>query len=331
MLDSNTLEWIALGCIFLFVFGVSFVAVRRFSSDEHRIDVRLANGDANQPPQGFQEKSLLLGDLTEPLGGIGSPGGEKRVALEKELREAGYYSSKALLEYTALRAMLIGLPIFGCLIAAIILDPVWLPYIAGTGLILAILGYSVPRVYLNYLASQRNRQIERGLPVAIDLMSLCLTGGQNVLTALTRVSRDLEFSFPVLAQELRIVHRHADMVGLDMALQQFASRSNVQEVKNLAVILTHTERLGTDLSSALLEFSTNFRQTLRQRAEEQANRVSFWMLFPTIFCLLLPALVLFNAPLFYEFAKARKELSENYNQGMQSLNEFNKKGATGKK
>jgi tight adherence protein C len=324
------LEWIVLGCVFVFVFGVSLIAVRRFTSDEHRIDVRLANGHANSPPQGYQEPTLLLGDLTQPLGSMSLPGGDKKSALEKELREAGYYSSKALLEYSALRAMLIGVPIFGCLIVAIVADAEWLPYIAGTGLILAILGYSVPRVYLNYLASQRNRQIERGLPVAIDLLSLCLTGGQNVLTGLTRVSRDLDYSFPVLAQELRIVHRHADMVGLEMALQQLANRTNVQEVKNLSVILTHTERLGTDLSTALLEFSTNFRQTLRQRAEEQANRVSFWMLFPTIFCLLLPALVLFNAPLFYEFSKARKELSENYNQGMQSLNELKKESANKK-
>jgi tight adherence protein C len=324
------LEWLVLGCVFLFVFGVSFVAVRRFSSDDHRINVRLANGDASLPPQGYQEQALLLGELTEPLGGIGSPAGDKRLALERELREAGYYSSKALLEYTALRAMLIGVPIFGCLIAAIVLDPVWLPYIVVTGVIAALLGYSVPRVYLNYLAGQRNRQIERGLPVAIDLLSLCLTGGQNVLTGLTRVAHDLDFSFPVLAQELRIVHRHADMVGLEMALQQLANRTNVQEVKNLSVILTHTERLGTDLSTALLEFSTNFRQTLRQRAEEQANRVSFWMLFPTIFCLLLPALVLFNAPLCYEFAKARKELGENYNKGMQSLNELKKENLLNK-
>jgi tight adherence protein C len=315
------LEWLVLGCVFVFVFGVSFVAVRRFSSDDQRIDTRLSDpyGD------GYQEPALLLGELTEPLGGIALPAGEKRTALEQELRQAGYYNSRALLEYSALRAMLIAVPVFGCLIVALVIDLEYLPYVIGAAVISGILGYSVPRVYLNYLATQRNRQIERGLPVAVDLLSLCLTGGQNVMTGLARVAHDLDYSFPILAQELRIVHRHADMVGLDMALQQLAGRTNVQEVKNLAVILTHTERLGTDLSTALLEFSTNYRQTLRQRAEEQANRVSFWMLFPTIFCLLLPALVLFNAPLFYEFSKARTELETISKEGMQTLTEFNKK------
>jgi len=317
------IEWILLGCVFLFVFGVSLVAVRRFSTDDQRIDSRLNGAGPDNSETVYQEPNLLLGDLTESLGSM-TLGAEKRVALEKELREAGYYRPKAILEYAALRTMLIATPIFGALIAATVVELEYVPYVLGGGLILALIGYSVPRIYINYVAAQRNRQIERGLPVAVDLLGLCLTGGQNILTALTRVARDLEFSFPVLAQELRIVHRHAEMVGLDMALQQLASRTNVQEVKNLAVILTHTERLGTDIATALLEFSTNYRQTLRMRAEEQANRVNFWMLFPTILCLLVPALILFYAPLYTEFSRARRDLGDNYQKGMQTLNEFNK-------
>ena len=320
------LEWILLGCVFLFVFGVSLVAVRRFTSDDSRIDVRLANGNGKPNPDGdgpYHEPNLLLGDLTEPLGSF-TLGAEKKAALEKELREAGYYRPKAILEYAALRAMLVATPIFGALIAAVVLEIEYIPYALGAGLILAMIGYSVPRVYVNFVASQRNRQIERGLPVAVDLLGLCLTGGQNILTALTRVARDLEFSFPVLAQELRIVHRHAEMVGLDMALQQLSTRTNVQEVKNLAVILTHTERLGTDIATALLEFSNSYRQTLRMRAEEMANRTSFWMLFPTILCLLVPALILFYAPLYTEFSRSRKDLGENYQKGMQTLTDLNK-------
>ncbi len=316
------MEWLLLGCVFLFVFGVSLVAVRRFTADEQRVDARLANGYDTGAGEGYQEPNLLLGDLTEPLGAM-TLSKDKKSALEKELREAGYYRPKAILEYAALRTMLVATPIFGALIAATVVDVAYIPHLFVGGLILALIGYSVPRVYVNYVGTQRSRQIERGLPVAVDLLGLCLTGGQNILTALTRVSRDLEFSFPILAQELRIVHRHAEMVGLDMALQQLASRSNVQEVKNLSVILTHTERLGTDIAAALFEFASNYRQTLRLRAEETANRVNFWMLFPTIFCLLIPALLLFYAPLYTEFSRSRKELQDDYQKGMQSLKQFN--------
>ena len=209
--------------------------------------------------------------------------------------------------------------VMASLLLALVVEPRVILPVLGGGMMLALLGYSIPRLYVNYRARRRASQIERGLPVAVDLLSLCLTGGQNFLTALSRVSRDLNTSYPVLAQELRIVHKHAGMVGLNMALRHFAARTSVQEVKSLTVILTHSERLGTDIATSLLEFSASFRQSLRQRAEEQANRASFWMLFPTIFCLLLPALVLFNAPLVYEFGRARKELGETARKDLKTL------------
>jgi tight adherence protein C len=136
------------------------------------------------------------------------------------------------------------------------------------------------------------------------------------------VARDLDSSFPILAEELRLAHRHADMVGLDMALQHFGMRTNVQEVKNLALILTHSERLGTDIATALLEFSSSYRMSLRQRAEEHANRTSFWMLFPTLICLLLPAMVLFSAPLFHEIGRARKDVSDTFRKDMETLRKY---------
>jgi tight adherence protein C len=309
-------DWILLGCVFLVVVALTFMAVRFFTGTGRRIDERLAkNGEEAE----YDDDTLLLGDLTQPLATLTSPGNEKRDALLQELREAGYYRPTALIEYSALRAMLVGFPIIVALLLALIVETRQIPAVLIGGLVCALLGYSVPRLYVNYRARRRASQIERGLPVAIDLLSLCLTGGQNLLTAMSRVSRDLDTSYPVLAQELRIVNKHAGMVGLDIALKHFASRTNVQEVKNLAVILTHSERLGSDIATSLLEFSSSFRQSLRQRAEEHANRASFWMLFPTILCLLLPALVLFNAPLVYEFGRAKRELSENARKDMKAL------------
>jgi tight adherence protein C len=317
-------DWIILGCLFLSVFGVSYLVVRWLTVADQRIDKRLTEGAASEglPYDGQQ---LILGDLTVPLGKWTLADNGKKVDLTRELREAGYYRPTALVEYAALRAVLIGMPLFAALLLTTVVDLDLIPWVLGAGAVVAVLGYSLPRTYINYRARQRGRQIENGLPVAVDLLSLCLTGGQNLLSAVARVARDLEFSFPVLAQELRIVHKHAEMAGLELALQNFASRTNVQEAKNLSVILTHSERLGTDIASALLEFSSSYRQSMRQRAEAYANRVSFWMLFPTILCLLVPALLLFYAPLMHEFARTRRDLSEDTQKSFQKLQEISKK------
>ncbi|HZZ79960.1 MAG TPA: type II secretion system F family protein [Gemmataceae bacterium] len=309
------IDWIILGCIFLVVVGITLAIVRIATGSGRRIDDRLAQAQA-QPEY---DDRLLLGELTEPLATLTSPRDDKREALTQELREAGYYRSTALMEYAALRAMLVGFPIIVSVLLAVLVDVSMVPTVIIAGLVVAVLGYSVPRLYVNYRARERSGQIERGLPVAVDLLSLCLTGGQNLLGALGRVSRDLETSYPVLAQELRIVHKHAEMVGLEMALRHFAARTGVQEAKNLSVILTHSERLGSDIATSLLEFAGSFRQTLRQRAEAQANRASFWMLFPTILCLLLPALVLFNAPLVYEFGRAKRQINADSRKDLKAL------------
>jgi tight adherence protein C len=310
-------EWIILGAAFLLVFAATFFVVRALTGGGRKDETRLAGAGEESPNE---DQPLVLGDLTQPLGQWSQASDAKKKAeLEQELREAGYYRPTALLEYSAVRTLLVAVPIVVAVVLVVTLDHELAPWIIGAGVIFALLGYAAPRTYVNYRARQRGREIERGLPVAVDLLSLCLTGGQNFLTALERVAADLEFSFPIMAQELRIVHRHAQMAGLDLALQNFANRTNVPEVKSLAIMLAHVDRLGTDVATALLEFSTSFRQTIRLRAETYANRVSFWVLFPTILCLLVPGVLLFYAPLMFEISRLQQERREDFQKTQKSL------------
>src|SRR5262245_1890106 len=132
------LEWVILTCIFLLVVGLTFQTVRFFTSSSRRIDDRLAQG---KEEAGYDEQ-LLLGDLTQPLGTITSPSGEKQGALAQELREAGYYRPTAVVEYSALRAMLVAVPLLaGMFLAAIVDTPYILP-VLGVGVAIAVLGYS---------------------------------------------------------------------------------------------------------------------------------------------------------------------------------------------
>jgi hypothetical protein len=41
----------------------------------------------------------------------------------------------------------------------------------------------------------RSRQIERGLPFAVDALALCLTAGQSLLAAISPVSREHRLMF----------------------------------------------------------------------------------------------------------------------------------------
>jgi pilus assembly protein TadC len=296
-------EWIGLALVFLVTTGSAFLLLARSLRRERIIQERLAKGDSAadaDPP-------LLLGAITPALAEQIPISANMRAELQKDLRAAGYYRPTALMEYAALRAVLVLVPFFVAGLVALSVPNSKITLVLCGGLVIGLLGYSVPRLYIYVRGKRRSREIEHGLPVAVDLLTLCLTGGQNVVGALQRVAGDLRHSYPVLAQELTIVQQQAALRSPEQALQQWPERVQVPEVRNLAMLLTQSERLGTDASSALMEFADNFRVNLKQRAEAQANRTSFWMIFPTVSCLFIAAGIILVGPGYLDFWQQQQE------------------------
>ena len=308
-------EWLGLALLFLLVSGLSFAALSWDQLRRQRRAERLqpAGADADSRPD------FVLGEELTPALAAQLPGtGRDRSEIAPELRAAGFYAPSALTNYLAIRAALVLVSLLGAGIVAVLVEPRHMGLAVVGGLCLALLGYSLPRFYVRSLARSRSREIERGLPVAVDLLALGITGGQNILAALARVSRELRLSFPVLAEELEIVRSQASLNTLSHALQQWSDRVQVAEVRTLALILTQSERLGTDLSTSLMEFSTNFRTQMRQRADAQANRASVWMIFPSLFCLWLPAAIVLVGPILFEFANKRAQTQNMLQRGSEN-------------
>jgi tight adherence protein C len=300
----------------LLVLLLAWLRARR--RDEDR---RLAAAELD--PEEEPRRQLVFGPLTHALAGLVPMTARARADLQRDLRHAGYYRPTALAEYTAVRAVLVlgGLLVTG--LAALLAEPGRVGTVLLYGLTATLLGYSVPRWVLLYHRRVRARQIQRGLPLAIDLLTLCLSAGQNLLAALTQTSRELRFSHPVLAQELTIIHKQAQLRSLDHALKQWPGRVNVPEVTNLALLLVQSERLGTDTAATLVEMATNFRVTARQRAEAHANRTSFWLLFPSVFCFWVAAGIILIGPAYLEFFQYRVKTAQFMNQARTNIQKAN--------
>ena len=284
------------GVAILFLLGLAVFARDRTRSGPE------AGGDSNP--------DLLLGDMTDPLS-EGLPGGSRdQEQVSPLLARAGMYGSKALAEYRAARAVFVLIPLFAAAAAALAVEPRQIVYVVGAGAVLAALGYSLPRVYVAVRGAERTREIERGLPLFADMLSITLLAGQGLPAALKRVNAQLRDSFPQLSEELGIVSRQAELLNLHAAFEQWADRSQSAEVRNFALLLGQCQRLGNDITTALLEYSTHLRSETRQRADARAQRASFWMLFPTIFCLWIPAAVIIVAPVYFEFSEKRAKTRE---------------------
>jgi tight adherence protein C len=309
--------WVQYGGIGLAVAGVPLLLFLLFRP--RKSPVPPPDEDASQ--SGIGSKSgLVLGDMTSALAGqLPGQTDRDREQLLPLIRQGGNYRPSALLEYQAVRAVLVLVPLVAAVATALLIDTKYIPATLIIGFVLAVLGFSVPRLVLASRARNRVTEIERGLPVFADLLAISLLAGQSLMGGMKRVTDQLRGSFKGLAEELDIVIRQGELLSLAAAFEQWADRSQVNEIRNLAVIITQSQKLGNDPSAVLMEFANNMRVTLRQRADTQAQKTSFYALFPTILCMWVPALILLVAPIYFQFAKQREEVRKAFNEGNEAL------------
>ena len=165
-------------------------------------------------------------------------------------------------------------------------------YFFGTGtalifaIIFALIGYQVPTLWLGRAITRRRREIQNGLPDAIDLMIVCVEAGSAIDQALNRVAEELAIAYPALARELEMVssETRAGKPRLE-AFRNFAERTKVEDVRSLVAMLIQTDRFGTSIGQALRTHAETSRTKRRQRAEEKAAKLGVKLLFPLVFCL----------------------------------------------
>lgn len=219
-------------------------------------------------------------------------------ALEQDLRRAGYYSPYAGIEYLAARNLIVVMILVIGGISAVAADPTTnLPQLVllASGAA-ALIGYVGPRMILYRQASRRLARIQKGLPDALDIIRMCLSGGLPMRQSLERVAAEVEYFHPDIAVELEVVRRHAEADTMQKALKEFAKRMNTPDVNALASLVSQTERTGTQVANAVMDFADGVRRQYRQRAEERANKTAVKMLFPVVLCLSPPIFILLMGP-----------------------------------
>jgi tight adherence protein C len=171
---------------------------------------------------------------------------------------------------------------------------VWRVLIIGLGITVVL--WALPRLILKLQARRRVERITHSLPFALDMITMCLSGGAPFSDALKHVTYEISDSHPDLADELYIVHQQAELSTLELALRQFAARIDTPEVIALAALVNQNQALGTETSQAVRDYSENLRLEWRQAADERANRVSVFALLPLVLCLLPAVFIIMWGP-----------------------------------
>ena len=204
--------------------------------------------------------------------------------LAKRMTRAGFRNPRAPIYFAAAEIIL---PI-----ALALLTVASLGIIRGGifALLAAGVGYALPGFWLALKTSQRQKEIQNGLPDALDLLIVCVEAGAGLDAAIVKASEELALSYPALAEELRLIttETRAGKPRLE-AFRNFAARTGVEDVRSLVAMLVQTDKFGTSIAQALRTHAATSRTKRRQRAEERAAKLGVKLVFPLVFCL-FPAL-----------------------------------------
>jgi len=148
-------------------------------------------------------------------------------------------------------------------------------------------GFFVPDLLLYNTGIKRQLKIQRDLPDAMDMLTICVESGLGFDAAMARVARNSRG--PVAAEFSRALQEIQIGKSRAQALRALGERTTVAELRAFTSALVQAGELGIPVADVLREQSKEMRLRRRQRAEEKAQQVPVKILFPLIGCL-FPAL-----------------------------------------
>jgi tight adherence protein C len=213
------------------------------------------------------------------------PGGEDLLKEnERRLRQSGFRKENVGAWYT-----------FGSVLflLVVVLGALWLQRdspggsMIGSTIAAALIGYVLPSFVLGKLAAAYKKRLQEALPDTIDLLGIVLGTGLALDQAMVRVSEEMQYIYPDLANEFYTVVMQV-RAGQDRA-KAFAAlvrRTGIEDIKSLSAMIIQSERFGTSLSMALKVYADALRTRRRLRAEEAVGKAGIKMLFPIVLFIL---------------------------------------------
>jgi tight adherence protein C len=249
------------------------------ASMQRRLPVpALAAGGPRRNVQGSGFLSSLANRIDEKKFGVNSV---LRTKLRRELVRAGYFSDESIRLYVLARiGLVLALPILTYVFCVIFLDRFAYAdvVLVAISAVVAIIG---PDAFIARTQRHLQQQYRIIFPDLLDMLVVCIEAGLSLEASFGRIrpeaakrSRALGANLAMLGAETRAGRSTAD------ALDSFADRVNLDEVRAFVTALRQSLELGMDVGDALRTFSDEMRDKRLLRAEETANKLPVKMVVP---------------------------------------------------
>ena len=160
-----------------------------------------------------------------------------------------------------------------------------------------VLGYFIPDQVLVSLRKRHRLSLMAALPDTTDMLSIVLGAGLSLDQAIARVSEEIRFVYPELADEFYMMTLEVQ-AGQErsVAFQHMAQRTGLPDIRSLASMIVQAERFGTGLGQALRIYADSLRSKRRLEIEAAINRAAVKMIFPIVLFILPALFVVILAP-----------------------------------
>ena len=225
---------------------------------------------------------------------------EDKEAARMEMVQAGYYGKTAVRDFHAAKFVL---GMAGLLIGLLLL--LFLPggedrsmlMMALPVMVPTLVGYYIPIYWINKRKAERQEQISRGFPDALDMLLICAEAGQSLDQAIARVAKELSAGYPALAEEMETVALETK-AGKDRfeVLKSFGERCGNADIRSFVTVMIQSATYGTSVSDALRVYAAEMRDKRVTLAEEKANVLPTKLTLGTMMFTVPPLLIILVGP-----------------------------------
>ena len=278
------------------------LAIRVRSSVKRRtsriLDETVRNADSRRSLR-YSSRKLAQRLLEYTSKHYSESSGDSMKVLRQRLVQAGIFDPRAVAMFFLIRAAL-ALALAGLMFFALPMfkqtsnSVFWLAVVAA-----GIAGYVGPSMYIDRRISARRLEHRSGFPDFMDLMVVCADAGLPIEAALERIGREFGDSYPSLTANIHMTNLEI-RAGRTLAdaLEHFADRIGLDEVRSFVTLITQSLDLGSSITDALRVYSDDMRHKRLSRAEEKAYALPAKLALPMMICIFPVLFVVLLLPVF---------------------------------
>lgn len=169
-----------------------------------------------------------------------------------------------------------------------------------------VLLFFLPDVLINSRAHERQQAIRRELPDTLDQMTIAVEAGLGFDSAMAKAARG--GTGPLAEELIRVLQDMSIGRTRRAAFMELERRTDIEDLSRFARAVIQADAYGVAMGDMLRVQSGEMRLKRRQRAEEQAMKMTVKILFPLIFCLLPVLFIVIMTPAVVQIVATFTEL-----------------------